>query len=303
MARTSLVAAVSLIALAALGFSSSNGIASRGPVSVSDLAPADEYFGREHLSPLGIRHKIFSLKDDLHHGRVHPDVIQHDASFIEDALQDWLGRFPRDPWLPATAWNLATLYEELPGGEAQQHAVTLLHTVRDRFSDTAYAAYAARDLQRGVGVRDWPRWAGTPPSAHASPSARPPAAHPSPSGSPSVSPQPSGSPQMQATAAPPSDPQTLVQAILLTGRQTDPVRALLDAQSEEERYRALSHSGADPAYARAAWELAALYQRLPGEDARKRSIRLLALLVDRFPDAVYGRWALRDLERGIGTRT
>lgn len=286
MTRTSLVAAVSLIALAALGFSSSNGIASRGPVSVSDLAPADEYFGRQHLSPLGIRHKIFSLKDDLHHGRVHPDAIQHDASSIEDALQDWLGRFPRDPWLPATAWNLATLYEELPGGEAQQHAVTLLHTVRDRFADTAYAAYAARDLQRGVGIRDWPHWAGTPPSAR-----------------PSASPQPSGSPQMQTTAAPPSDPQTLVQAILLTGRETDPVRALLDAQNEEDRYRALSRAGSDPAYARAAWELAALYQRLPGEDARKRSIRLLALLVDRFPDEVYGRWALRDLERGIGTRT
>lgn len=268
MTRTSLVAAVGLMALVALGSPSSNGIASRGPVSVSALAPADEYFGRQRLSPLGIRHKIFSLKDDLHHARSRPDAIAHDAAYVEDALQDWLGRFPRDPWIPATAWNLATLYEELPGADAQQHAIALLRLLRERFADSAFAGYAARDLSRGVGVRAWPQWAGTP--------------------------QPS---------AAPADAQALVQAILNAARGNDSERGLLDAQSLEDRYRALSREGNDPAYARAAWELAALYERLPGEDARRRSIRLLALLVDRFPTAIYGRWALRDLERGLGTRT
>jgi len=48
--------------------------------------------------------------------------------------------------------------------------------------------------------------------------------------------------------------------------------------------------------------LAAVYERLPGDDARQRAIRLLALLVDRFPAQVYAAWAMRDLERGVGVR-
>lgn len=215
------------------------------------------------MSPLGIRHKIFSLKDDLHHARANPDAIQNDASWVEDALQDWIRRFPRDPWLPATAWNLAILYEELPGAEAQAHAVALLRTVRDRFADSTYAGNAARDLSRGVGVRPWPKWA----------------KHPA------------------------DDADSLVQAILALADEPDATQGLAEAQSLEARYWTLSRNGDDAAYARAAWELAVAYERLPGSDVRMRAIRLLALLVDRYSSSVYGRWALRDLARGIGERS
>jgi hypothetical protein len=263
MTRTSLTAAVCLATLIAFALTSSNGTASGGPVSVSDLAPADEYFGRLRLSPLGIRHKIFSLKDDLHHARSNPDAIQHDASLIEDALQDWIRRFPRDPWLPATAWNLATLYEELPGTIAQTRAVAMLQTVRDRFADTTYADDAARDLARGVGVRPWPKWA-----QHES-----------------------------------DDADSLVASILALSTAPDAAHGFEAAKTLEMKYWTLSRNGDDPAFARSAWELAVAYEKLPGEEARSRAIRLLALLVDRHSSLVYGRWALRDLERGIGERS
>jgi hypothetical protein len=235
------VFAVCLAALSALALSSSDGIAKSGPVSLSDLAPADEYFGRQHLSPIVIRHTIFSLKDDLHHARRRPDSISHDADLVQDALSDWAVRFPRDTWLPATFWNLAILYEELPGLDAQRNAIALLQQIRDRFARTPYAATAARDLQRGVGVRPWPHWAGAPPLATAL-----------------------------------TDADALIAAI---------------------------HRGSDdPSSARAAWELAANLERLPGEQAQTQAIRLLALLVDRYPDQIFGKWALRDLKRGIGER-
>jgi hypothetical protein len=253
-------------ALLVLGLSSVDGAATRGSVSISALAPADEYFGRLKLSPFGIRHKIFSLKDDLHHGRMRPDSIEHDAELIDDALRDWFARYPQDPWLPATAWNLATLYEELPGQEAQSLATTTLAFVQKSFADTPYAGLAARNIKRGVGVRPWPHWAGlSPPSAAPSP----------------------------IVAETPNDASSLVASILA---QSD----AHGANTLEARYWALSKGGADPSYARAAWQLAALYERLPGEDSRKRAIRFLALLVDRYEDSVYGRWALRDLERGVG---
>lgn len=252
-------------------FSSANGAALRGSVSLSALAPADEYFGRLKLSPFGIRHKIFSLKDDLHHARRRPDDVEHEAQDVEDALRDWTARFPQDPWIAATAWNLATLYEELPGNDAQKRALSALQFVRDHFGDTEYASYAAHDLSRGVGIRPWPHWA-TPANT----------ATPASTATPAVS-------------ATPADPSSLVDAIRA---QHD----LPAAQALETRYWTLSHGGEDAAYARAAWELASLYERLPGEDARQHAIRLLALLVDRHAGLVFGRWAMRDLERGIGVR-
>ncbi len=262
--KTAPIIAVCLAAtLAAIALVSSNGIASSGPVSLSDLAPADEYFGREHLSAIVIRHKVFALKDDLHHARMMPGSVQHDADEVQDALADWTQKFPRDPWIPGTAWYLATLYEELPGPDAQKQAVSMLQIVRDKYGESQFGGYAARDLARGVGVRPWPHWAATP--------------------------------------APPSV-TTLVQSILALRSMRDPARAQTSAIDLESRYWALSRDGNDPAYARAAWELAAAYERLPGDQARGRAIRLLALLLDRYPSQIFGAWALRDLERGVGQR-
>ncbi len=269
MTRTSLLFAISLATLAAFALHSSNGIASSGPVSISDLAPADEYFGREHISPLGIRHTIFSLKDDLHHARRRPDAIAHDAGLVQDAVTDWAQRFPRDSWLPATLWNLAVLYEELPGTQAHDSAVAILQELRDNFSDSALASDAAHDLSRGIGVRPWPRWAGTPPP----------------------------------TMDPVIDADSLVEAIGSTKSAPSAQQQEAATLALEDRFFALSHGGADPAYARAAWELASAFERLPGEDAQTQTIRLLALLVDRDPDVVFGRWAMRDLKRGVGERS
>jgi hypothetical protein len=92
---------------------------------------------------------------------------------------------------------------------------------------------------------------------------------------------------------PPGDAQALALAV-----HGDPTQA----PALEPRFWELSRNGSDASYARAAWELAAAYQRLSGEDARAHSIRLLALLLDRYPTTVFGRWALRDLERGVGVR-
>ena len=224
------------------------------------------------MSPLEIRHKVFSLKDDFHHARVLPDAVQHEAEFVEDAVQDWTARFPHDTWIPSAAWGLATLYEELPGTEAREHAIVMLQFVRDHFGSSPFAADAVRDLARGVGVRPLPRWAMTP--------------------------------QLPPIATPvvAIDAESLVHAILAVQATPDPQHALL-ATELENRFWQLSHGGGDPAYTRAAWELASTFERLPGESSRTEAIRLLALLVDRYSTQIYGKWAMRDLERGVGSRS
>lgn len=257
MTRMSLALAVVLI------------FAAHGGAALSDLAPADEYFGHTHLSPLGIRHTILSLKDDLHHGRRKPDAIEHDALEVQDALQDWSTRYPRDSWIPSALWNLAVLYEELPGDDARTHAIAVLEKIRDGYSGTEFASNAQRDLARGIGVRPWPRWAGNPhPSAVPSPAAI-------------------------------ADAASLLNAIDGARKTTD-VSSIV---ALEAKFWALSHNGADASYSRCAWELAAIYESMAGDTAQTHAIRMLAFLVDRYPDVIYGRWALRDLKRGVGLRT
>lgn len=264
MTGTKIALAICLATLTALALSSPNGTATAGPVSISDLAPADEYFGHMRLSPLGIRHLIFSLADDLHHARRKPDAIAHDALSVQDALQDWSTRYPRDSWLPAALWNLAVLYEELPGADARLHAIAVLQKIRDDFSGSAFAANARRDLARGIGVRPWPHWAGSSPSPSCSAG---------------------------------SGAQCLLDAIAATNKNDASASLALEA-----RFWTLSHNGADGAYTRCAWELAARFKSLPGETAQTHAIRLLAFLVDRHPDEIFGKWAMRDLKRGVGLR-
>lgn len=295
MTQARTTALVCLIAtLAAFALSSSSGIAFGGPVSVSSLAPADEYFGHQKLSPLGIRHEIYSLKDDLHHARQKPDAIEQKAEYVEDAIDDWIARYPNDPWIASAAWQLATLFEELPGNDAREHAIVVLGLVKSHYPSTPFGADASRDLARGIGVRPWPHWAGPPPDTVAQRGATPSPSAPS-SAAPSASPS-------AAPDALPTDAASLVAAIVGANATPDPQR-LLAMQSLEERFWSLSHGGTDASYVRAAWELAAAYERLPGDDSKTRAIRLLALLVDRYPGAVFGRWAMRDLERGIGDRS
>lgn len=273
MAKARLRAAVILLAACtAVASSSTNGIAKSDPVSVSvsTLAPADAYFGREKLSPLGIRHTTLTLKDDLHHNRQQPEAIEHKAEFVEDALDDWATRYPHDPWIASAAWQLGTLFEELPGTAAHEHAIVVLALLRDRFAGTTFADDAQRDLARGIGVRPWPS-----------------------------GPVPTNSPAIVAAI---DDPQTLVNAIIGVAATPDPQHAATIAQLED-RFWALSQGGTNKAYERAAWELAAAYERLPGAQAQTQAIRLLALLVDRYPGDIFGRWAMRDLARGIGERT
>jgi len=258
-------------------------------LSVADSAPADEYFGRLQYSVLVIRHKIFALKDELHHDRREQASILHDADGVTDAFNDWTDRFSKDPWIPRTGWELATLYEELPGEQAHEQAIRLLQFVRDRYRWSAYASDSEKDLARGIGVRPWPAKESVV------------AANSSPLPSPAVRIAASPAPSPSA----PHDAASLIATLLdIESRaRSQPSQVLLDAFAAESNLRRLSREGVDQHYVRAFWEMAVIYQLLPGPDAREHAVRLLSLVLDRYSATVYGRWSLRDLERGIGERT
>jgi len=61
-------------------------------------APADEYFGRTKLSPIGVRNEIVRIGKYLDVGW--GDRMTTDALWVVDALDDWQQNYPRDYELP-----------------------------------------------------------------------------------------------------------------------------------------------------------------------------------------------------------
>ncbi|MDQ6933488.1 MAG: hypothetical protein M3160_09990 [Candidatus Eremiobacteraeota bacterium] len=241
------------------------------------------------LSVVRIHHQVFALKDDLHHRRQRIAAISNEADEITEAYYDWAHRFPKDRWVPRTGWELATLYEELPGVDSRDHAVALLTFVRDHYGDSSLGGASVKELARGIGVRPWPRWGSAPgprPRVASAPNAA--------SSSKPVAAQVTDAPGLLSTI-------NALESDLRAKRQNgDP--AYKQATNLEGTFRRLSRDGTIGDYDAAAWELGAVYQLLPGEDARTRAIRMLALVLDRYSNSKYAAWSLRDLERGIGVR-
>jgi hypothetical protein len=154
--------------------------------SLSNAAPADKYFGRLRMSALRIRYEITQLKTNYEYHRRKPDDVLHLLSYTEEAYYQWAAAYPKDTWLASTGYNLAKLFEELPGGAARDGAVRALQFVRTHFKNTRYSKASVADLRRGVPVKPEPAWA-IPATPAASPS-------PSPSATPSSSPVPSPAP-------------------------------------------------------------------------------------------------------------
>ena len=251
--------------------------------NISLLAPADEYFGHQKLSVVRIHHQVFALKTELQYRHRHPDAIENEADSIADAYFDWASRYPNDRWLPRVAWELATLYEELPGLAAQAQAYTFLALISQRYAQTIVGRSAAVDLTRGVGVRAWPLWAGREPTQQ---------------------------PLLvgQIWIRDPKDAQALLDAIQEVGTRLQagrilPVAAFGATAVLEGLYRSLGPSLTADGEQRCAWQIATLYELLPGTASRDRAIRMLALVLDRYGNTQYGLWSLRDLQRGVGVRS
>lgn len=145
-------------------------------------APADQYFGKLKMSALRVRYETMQLKKRYENHDLLPDQTLHLLLLTQDAFDEWARLYPKDPWLASTGYELAQLYEELPGTVARDHAVALLVYVKSHFPQTSYARESRDQLHRGVRAKPQPAWANIPSaSPSATPVVTPP---PSPSASP-----------------------------------------------------------------------------------------------------------------------
>ncbi len=115
---------------------------------LSQMAPADEYFGHYRLSVLGIANTIRDAGSRLDEGRAPQQVLDGPLAFASDAIRAWQSQYPNDPWIARDLLALEIAYARAGtahGNElARQTAAWLVHDYPD--------APAARDAR--LALRD-----------------------------------------------------------------------------------------------------------------------------------------------------
>ncbi len=77
---------------------------------LSQMAPADEYFGHYRLSVLGIANTIRDATSRLDEGRAAQPIFDGPLVFAQDAIRAWETKFPNDPWIPRDLLALEAAY-------------------------------------------------------------------------------------------------------------------------------------------------------------------------------------------------
>jgi len=119
----------------------------------STSAPADEYFGRYHMSVLGIRNTLTDLTKRAEHDVNAAPALLGSARLTEEAMRDWGNQYPNDPWLPKMILSLERLYLDIDTAESEaaaRSAVVWLQTEypQSEVIDAANAAFADARRER-----------------------------------------------------------------------------------------------------------------------------------------------------------
>jgi hypothetical protein len=117
------------------------------------IAPADEYFGRLKMSILGIQNQLRDLALRLKYSPAQGEAILGSAVWVEDAMHDWEHKYPADPWLPKSVFNLAALYANVHSAHGDTKTTRCLHWLLTRYPHTHYARLARVQFKRQVGLR------------------------------------------------------------------------------------------------------------------------------------------------------
>ena len=111
------------------------------------------------MSALRVRYETMQLKKRYETHQLLPEQTEHLLLLTQDSFDQWAARYPRDSWLASTGFLIATLYAELPGTDAREHAITLYVFVKSHFPHSSYATSSRAALHHGVATKADPAWA------------------------------------------------------------------------------------------------------------------------------------------------
>jgi len=77
---------------------------------LADLAPADFYFGRAHMSPIEVSNRIRHGAEAVRRDRLEARRDLGMLLLAQEAIEDWASRYPRDPWIARDERKLAAIF-------------------------------------------------------------------------------------------------------------------------------------------------------------------------------------------------
>ncbi|TAM87712.1 hypothetical protein EPN42_10795 [bacterium] len=167
------------------------------------LAPADEYFGKMKMSPIGIGNEIHDIGLRLKYDPANYARFVGRARLTEDALLDWRARYPSDTWLAKNAYMMARVDAMFYDHESHAHAWSLMTWVARRFPRTSFGANAKGEVRHGHIVPLYVMPPAPTPTPVPTPSPTPtPVPTPSPTPMPTPSPTPVPTPSPTPTPTP-----------------------------------------------------------------------------------------------------
>jgi hypothetical protein len=113
----------------------------------SNVAPADEYFGRLKMSVLGIANVIKDMRLRVQVDASRTPSIFGSLANVEDAIRDWENKYPNDSWIPRNLLALETCYLTAPSEQAHQLAIRTEEWLRHDYGRSTYALQGHRALE------------------------------------------------------------------------------------------------------------------------------------------------------------
>jgi hypothetical protein len=121
------------------------------PLSIDQYAPAQESFGPQKMSTLGIRNELFAM-DRLYDA--HPDkaeAIIGDVAKVEASLRGWEGKYPDDPTRAQYVYEVCRIYQKINLASARQKSLDAQTWLFSRYAQTSYAKDELRRISEHQG--------------------------------------------------------------------------------------------------------------------------------------------------------
>ena len=110
--------------------------------TTSQVAPADEYFGRQKISTLGLDNMIRDTETRENFNPEAASRLYGALANAEDALEDWAHKYPHDSWIPKRAYLLSHLFWRMHTPEASAAAGRCRYVLFHYFPKNRYASLA-----------------------------------------------------------------------------------------------------------------------------------------------------------------
>ena len=115
------------------------------PVRVErpQAAPADEYFGPQKISVLGVRTMLDRAKTRLDFGVGDDDATHRSLFLAEVTIRAWQAKYPNDYWLPRMYGKLLALYTRMSGAAVERRSSGIASLLLAQFP----ASWEAHELR------------------------------------------------------------------------------------------------------------------------------------------------------------